>query len=381
MRKIRMGMVGGGIDSFIGSVHRSAAFIDGEIELVCGAFSSTKEKSIASGKKLYIPLERCYSNYQEMIDKEKKLPSNKKMDFVSIVTPNHMHFPVAKYALENGFDVVTDKPMCLNLKEAFELKKIVDKSEQFFAVTHAYSSYPLVKEARYLIENDAIGKIRKIVVEYPQGWLATQLESDNQKQASWRTDPNKSGISCCIGDIGTHCENLLEEMTGLQISKVFADLTTYLPNRQLDDDGNILIRLNNGAKGVLHASQISAGEENNLNIRIYGETGAFEWKQQEPNSLIRRYLDKPFEVLRAGSSYLNESTQHNSRLPNGHPEGLIEAFGNIYRNFAKCIQARLEDKSPSPLNTDFSDVNSGLRGMNFIEKVVESSQKEKWVSL
>ena len=378
MRKIKMGMIGGGKDAFIGEIHRKAAFLDGHIELVCGAFSSSPEKSISSGKSLYLDENRCYGSFQEMIEKEKQLPEGERMDFVSIVTPNHMHFPVAKLALENGFHVLSDKPMTLNLEEAIQLKQIVDKTGLLFGLTHPYAAYPLVKEARQLIKQGQIGQIKKVIVEYPQGWLANSLEKEDQKQASWRTNPKFAGISCCIGDIGTHCENLAEYITGIEISEVFADLSTFVEGRTLDDDGNILIRFANGAKGVLHASQISVGEENALNIRVYGEIGSLEWKQQEPNSLIRHYLDKPYEVYRTGQSYLTETAQQHTRLPAGHPEGFLEAFANIYRTFTFAVQDLITEGTIKKENLDFPDVNDGLRGMLFVQRVVESSQQQQW---
>ena len=381
MRKIKMGMVGGGRDAFIGQVHRAAAFLDGHIDLVCGCFSANEEKSIASGKDMYLPANRCYGSYEEMFAKEKQLPLGERMDFVAIVTPNHLHFPVAKIALENGFHVLSDKPMTLNLSEAIELKKIVDKTGLLFGLTYPYAAYPLVKEARGLIRSGVIGEIRKVVVEYQQGWLANQIEKEEQKQATWRTDPQKSGVSCCMGDIGVHCENILEQMTGLKITEVYADLSTFVKGRLLDDDGNILIHLSNGAKGILHSSQISVGQENNLTISVYGETGGFTWKQQEPNSLIRYYQDKPYEVYRAGQGYLGADAQRNTRLPSGHPEGLFESFANIYRTFAFAIQDLLAGNEVKKENLDFPDVNAGLRGMRFVENVVKSSQEKVWKSL
>ncbi|NQZ60052.1 MAG: Gfo/Idh/MocA family oxidoreductase, partial [Lentisphaeraceae bacterium] len=329
-----MGMVGGGIGAFIGEVHRKAAFLDGHIELVCGAFSSNPQKCIDSGKELYLPEDRCYSSYQEMFEKEALLPEGERMDFVAIVTPNHVHYPVAKLALENGFHVMSDKPATLNVGEAKELAELTEKTGLLYGLTHAYTGYPMVKEARQMIADGKIGKIRKVVVEYPQGWLATSLEESGQKQADWRTNPKTAGISCCMGDIGSHCESLLEYITGLEISEICADLTAFVDGRTLDDDGNVLIRMNNGAKGLLHASQISVGEENDLNIRIYGETGGLRWRQMEPNTLYLTDLEKPEQKLRAGTGYLSDIANHNTRLPAGHPEGLLAAFGNLYRNFA-----------------------------------------------
>ena len=290
-RKLKMGMVGGGIGAFIGGVHRRAATIDGQVELVCGAFSSTPEKSKASGEELYLPPERVYADYKEMILKEKELPEGERMDFVSVVTPNHMHFAPAKMALENGFPVVCDKPLAFTIEEAQELRELVHKTGLPFCITYNYTGYPMVKQAKAMIKEGKLGKIRKVVVEYPQGWLSDRLEDTEQKQASWRTDPSKAGIANCMGDIGTHAANLAEYISGLEITEMCADLTSFVGGRTLEDDGNVLLHFNNGAKGILHASQISVGEENNLNIRIYGETGGLTWHQIEPNTLIYKTPD------------------------------------------------------------------------------------------
>lgn len=380
-RKIKMGMVGGGIGAFIGGVHRMSANLDGEIELVCGAFSSDPTKSKASGEALYLDPSRVYGSYEEMILKEKELPTDQRMDFISIVTPNHVHFGPAKLALENGFHVMCDKPLCFNLEEAYELKKIVEKSGLLFGLTHTYTGYPMVKQARAMIKNGELGKIRKVVVEYPQGWLS-EAKPEDDKQASWRTDPSRSGIAGAMGDIGTHAENLAEYVTGLHITEMCADLTAFVPSRKLDDDGNVLLRFNNGAKGVLHASQISAGEENSLKIYVYGEKGGLEWHQMEPNTLLIKWLDRPMQRLRTGVGLLHlESTAH-TRVPAGHPEGYLEAFANIYRNFAYCIRARKEGKEVDAVYTDFPSVEEGVRGMEFIYKVVESSNSDvKWIKL
>lgn len=379
-RKLRMGMVGGGRGAFIGAVHRMAAALDGEIELVCGAFSSDPVKSKLSGEDLYLPADRVYGSYTEMIEKEKALPEDIRMDFISIVTPNHVHFPPAKLALENGFHVVCDKPLCFNMEEAYELEKLVKNSGLIFALTHNYTGYPMVKHARAMVANGDLGEIRKIVVEYPQGWLSTKLEDSDQKQASWRTDPARSGIAGSMGDIGTHAENLAEYITGLRIKEMCADLSTFVPGRLLDDDGNVLLHFDNGAKGILFASQISVGEENNLRIRIYGTRAGLEWGQQDPNYLTVRHLEKPMQVLRTGVGDLAPEAQAHTRLPAGHPEGYLEAFASIYRNFAKHLQARLAGESADPIY-DFPTVSDGVRGMQFIYKVVESSQSDqKWVS-
>ena len=382
MRKLRMGMVGGGQGAFIGGVHRMAAAIDGQIELVCGAFSSNPERSKKSGKELYVTADRAYGSFEEMILKEKELPADVRMDFVSIVTPNHVHFPPAKLALESGFHVICDKPMTYNLEEAYALKKIVESSGQIFALTHNYTGYPMVKQAKAMIAAGDIGQVRKVVVEYPQGWLSTFLEGTDQKQASWRTDPSRSGIGGSLGDIGTHAENLAEYITGLKITEMCADVGIVVPGRQLDDDTNILLKFENGARGILSCSQISAGEENGLNIRIYGEQAGLSWLQMEPNTLIVKHLDKPMEIIRTGVGTLYPEAQAHTRIPAGHPEGYLEAFANIYRNFAKCIQARLEGKEVDPMYNDFPTVDDGVRGMEFIYHAIASGKtEEKWYKM
>jgi predicted dehydrogenase len=379
-QKIRIGMVGGGIGAFIGNVHRMAAALDGEIELVCGAFSSNAEKSKASGMELGLPAERVYPDYETMMLAEQQLPEQLRMQVVSIVTPNHVHFGPAKMALEQGFHVICDKPVAFNLEEALELQQIVEKSGLLFALTHNYTGYPMVKQARQMIRHGALGNIRKVVVEYPQGWLSTHVEASGQKQAAWRTDPSKSGIAGAMGDIGTHAENLAEYITGLQITELCADISIFVPGRQLDDDGNILLRFDNGAKGILFASQIAAGEENNLNIRVYGEKGGLEWHQMEPNTLLVKWLDQPTQVYRTGVGTLYPETLAHFRIPAGHPEGYLEAFANIYRNFALCVRARMEGTTPDPLHTDFPSIQDGVRGMRFIEKVIESGKSDqKWL--
>ena len=381
-RKIRMGMVGGGRDAFIGAVHRMAAALDGHIELVCGAFSSDPERSRASGADLYLPANRVYGDYHEMMAAEAKLPAGERMDFVSIVTPNYVHFPVAKAALEAGFHVMSDKPMTFDLAEARELAALVERTGLQFGLTHNYTGYPMVKEARHMVRSGAIGAVRKVVVEYPQGWLASLIESEGQKQASWRTDPARAGASSCMGDIGTHAENLMEYVTGLKIASLCADLTTVVAGRQLEDDGNVLLRLDNGARGVLYASQISAGEENPLTIRIYGELAGLEWHQEEPNTLTVKWGDRHREVRRTGVGELSDASAAHTRLPAGHPEGFVEAFANLYRNYALALQARLAGEQPAPEYLDFPTVHDGVRGMAFIAACVASSASDqKWTEL
>ena len=380
-RKLRMGMIGGGPGAFIGNVHRIAANMDGMIELVCGSFSSDAEKSKQAGKDLFLSPNRVYATYNEMIKEESKLSEDKKMDFVSIVTPNHLHFEPAKLALENGFHVVLDKPMTFDLNEAKQLKQIVEKNGKYFCLTHTYTGYPMVKQARQMIKDGLLDNIRKVYVEYPQGWLSNFMEGSNQKQASWRTDPSKSGKAGAMGDIGTHAFNLAEYVSGLQVAQLCANLNTYVQGRKLDDDGDVLLKFNNDASGSLIATQIAAGEENNIKIRVYGEKGGLEWQQQDANTLLTKWLDKPVEVFRAGSGNLSSYASHNCRTPAGHPEGYLEAFANLYRNFALCINAQINNEKPKPEWLDFPGVDDGVRGMAFIENVVASAHSDKkWKS-
>lgn len=380
-RKIRMGMIGGGQDSFIGAIHRIAANMDGQIELVCGCFSSSPEKSQKSGYDLYLPDDRIYTSYQQMIEEESKLPENVRMDFVSIVTPNYLHFYPAMMALEHGFHVVLDKPMTFTLEEAYALQKKVEETRLLFALTHTYTGYPMVKEARERVRRGDLGKIRRIYVQYTQGWLSDDIAESN-KQASWRVDPNRSGKAGCMGDIGTHAFNLANYITGLDADEISAELNSFVPNRELDDDGVVLIRYKGGARGMLSATQIAAGEENKLNIQIYGEKGGLEWHQEEPNTMIMKWKDRPKEIIRTSSGYMSPSSLHNSRTPAGHPEGYIEAFANIYRNFANALQHLLQGEDISVVEKDFPSVEDGVKGMQFIEYVVESSSNNtKWIKI
>ena len=381
-RKIRMGMVGGGPGAFIGAVHRIAARMDGQIELVCGTFSSHPEKSKQAGEELFLDPGRIYNSYAEMFEKESRLPEGGRMDFVSIVTPNHLHFEPAKMALEHGFHVVSDKPMTFNLDQAEKLKAIVDKTGLLFCLTHTYTGYPMIKQARHFIKGGMLGKIRKVYVEYPQGWLSTPLETEGNKQASWRTDPKKSGMAGSLGDIGTHAANLAEYVTGLKIVKVCADINMVVPGRALDDDDAVLLKFDNSASGVLTATQIAAGEENCLKIRVYGEKGGVEWKQDDANTLLVKWLDKPAEIIRTGGPGNYPEVLFNTRTPAGHPEGYLEAFANLYRNFAFSLRAGLNHEAPKPEWLDFPGVEDGVRGMLFIEKVIESGRSErKWVEM
>ncbi len=381
-RKLRMGMVGGGKDAFIGAIHRLAANMDGLIELVCGALSINPEIARESGRSLFLPEDRTYLNFEEMIRNEAKQGADKRMDFVTVVTPNFAHFAPAMMALENGFNVVIEKPIAFTLDEAKQLEKKVAATGLILCLTHTYSGYPMVKQARHMARGGDLGKIRKIWVEYPQGWLSKLSEREGNAQAAWRTDPKKSGKSGCMGDIGTHAAQLAEYITGLKITQICADLNIMVAGRALDDDGNVLLKFDNGAAGVLMASQVAAGEENALKIRVYGEKGCLEWAQHEPNTLLVRWLDQPAQILRAGANYTNHLSRfatHNCRTPGGHPEGYLEAFGNIYRNFALTLSAKLDGTQASEEILDFPGVADGIRGMAFIDNVVKSAaSKEKW---
>ncbi|MBD0285814.1 MAG: Gfo/Idh/MocA family oxidoreductase [Flavisolibacter sp.] len=379
-RKLRMGMLGGGKDAFIGAIHRVAANADGLIELVCGALSINEAVAIESGRSLFLPEERIYRTYEEMLDKESRLPEGERMDFMTIVTPNFAHFAPAMAALDRGFHVVVEKPITLTLDEARQLKKKVEETGLTLCLTHTYTGYPMVKEARNIVKSGALGRVRKVYVSYHQGWLSRLSEREGNAQAAWRTDPKRSGKSGAMGDIGTHAFNLAEYITGLKVSQLCADLNVVVEGRALDDDGAVLLRFENGATGVLTATQIAAGEENNLFIKVYGENGGLEWHQQEPNTLLLKWLDKPTEILRAGQGYLSPIAKHNTRTPGGHPEGYLEAFANIYRNFALKLLSGINTESGANDSIEFPSVNEGIRGMAFIENVVASNgSKEKWV--
>ena len=375
MAKLQMGLVGGGEGAFIGAVHRMAAELDGRIAITSGAFSSDPAKSRAAGAALYgIDPDRSYGTYAELMEAEAVRPEGDRMDFVVIATPNHTHFPIAQAALQAGFHVMSDKPATFNLVEAKELAALVEETGLVFGLTHNYTGYPMVKEARHLVRTGAFGNIRRVVVEYIQGWLSERLEGEGNKQAEWRTDPARSGAAGCMGDIGTHGENLVEYVTGLKIESLCADLTTFVPGRELEDDGNVLLRFDNGAKGVLFASQIAVGEENGLRLRVYGECGGLEWSQMEPNSLVVRWPDRPYEVRRTGGPGVSDGATGATRLPAGHPEGFLEAFALLYRNFADTLEAKRAGRQPTEENLDFPTIADGVRGMAFIETVVESAQ-------
>lgn len=370
-RMLRMGMVGGGQGAFIGDVHRLAARLDGKIELVAGALSRDPENCKATGAMLGLDPTRCYNDFEEMMRAEAALPDDVRMDFVAIVTPNHVHFPVAKAALEAGFHVLSDKPATLNLDEAKALAEIVQANSTLaYGLTHTYLGYPLVSAARSIIAEGGIGRVRKVFVEYIQGWLAGEVDN---KQADWRTDPSRSGISGCMGDIGTHAHNLAEFVTGKIMTHVAADLSIFVEGRRLDDDGSALFRMEDGVKGVLSASQICVGKENTLTLRVYGETGGLEWNQEEPNTLIRTYTDRPTEILRAAQGYLPEHVQAGFRTPPGHPEGYIEAFANVYLDFSNAIRERRDVTT---------GVAGAVRGMAFIEALVASSNNHSaWTEI
>jgi predicted dehydrogenase len=382
MAKVRMGMVGGGEGAFIGEVHRMAANLDGEIELVCGAFSSDAERSRRSGEALHLPAERVYGDYLDMLEAEAALPVDQRMQFVAIVTPNHMHFPVAEAALRAGFHVLSDKPATFDLDEALRLRTLVEQTGQLYGLTHTYTGYPLVKEARARIAAGELGEIRKVVVEYPQGWLADAQEDADNKQAAWRLDPARAGVSSCMGDIGVHAANLAEYVTGLKINRLCADLTSFVPGRELDDDGAMLLRFDNGARGILSASQVSVGEENAIRLRVYGEKGGLEWAQEEPNTLWLKWADRPTQRLRTGGDYLGPLAAANTRTPMGHPEGYLEAFANIYQAFAGQVRARDSGYPVDARAADCPGIDEAVRGMAFIELAVSASASDvKWHQL
>jgi predicted dehydrogenase len=377
--KLRLGMIGGGQGAFIGAVHRLAAALDGQYELVAGAFSSNPDTSRTSGQLLGLDPARVYGSYQELIAQEKARPAAERVQVISIVTPNHLHFAPAKLALETGFDVVLDKPMTFSLAEAKELAAVVQATGRHLCLTHTYTGYPMVKQARQLVAAGTLGRIRKVYVEYPQGWLSKFEEGGENKQAAWRTDPTKSGVAGAMGDIGTHAFNLLEYVSGLQVEKLCADINTVVEGRRLDDDGAVLLRLSGGASGVLVATQVAAGEENNVRIRVYGEKGGVDWMQADANTLLVKWLDRPTEIWRTGGAGVGSYATHNTRTPSGHPEGYLEAFANLYRNFALTLQAEQAGQPVAPEALDYPGIEDGVRGMAFIENVIASGRSDqKW---
>jgi predicted dehydrogenase len=382
-RRLRMGMVGGGRGAFIGAVHRMAAALDGQIELVAGAFSADPAKSRLSGADLHLDPARTYASYQEMAKAEAARPAGDRIDFVAIVVRNDLHYPVAKAFLEAGIHVVCEKPLAYTLAEARKLRDLARRRGCLFALTHNYTGYPMVKEARAMVRAGKLGKINKVVVEYPQGYAITALKSKaDGKISNWRMDPAVAGISNCIGDIGSHADNLARYITGLELDELAADLSTYIPGRPLDDDGNLLVRYKGGAKGVLHASQISTGDENNLNIRVYGTLASLEWHQEHPNELTVKFAEAPRQVWRRGNSYNGPEARRFTRTPFGHPEAFIEAFANLYVEFSRAVRDRLAGRKPPKEGYDFPTLDDGVAGMAFIEAAVKSSKaNSRWTKV
>ena len=372
-------MVGGGPGAFIGEVHRKAAALDGGTELVAGTFSSDPARSREQGALLHLEPDRVYASYGEMAEREAALPADRRIDFVSIVTPNHLHYEVARAFLESGFHVICDKPMTRTLEEAESLCRLVAERDSVFALTHNYTGYPMVKQARAMVRDGVLGTIRRVVVEYSQGWLSTRLEAEGHRQAEWRTDPARAGVAGALGDIGSHAENLARYVTGLEIESLCADLTSFVEGRPLEDDASLLLRFRGGARGTLSASQVSVGEENGLSLRVYGTRAALAWRQEAPERLRVLHPDGPEEIWKRGNPYLAPETIRASRLPPGHPEGFIEAFANIYANAARVIAARAEGRAPDALDLDFPTVGDGARGVHFLHRAVESGRTGGWV--
>ncbi|HWP20052.1 MAG TPA: Gfo/Idh/MocA family oxidoreductase [Burkholderiaceae bacterium] len=382
MKALRYAMVGGGRDAFIGAVHRRAMALDGQMQLVAGALSSDPDKARASGRDLGLPDDRNHGRWEDLLDDELKRPADERIDFVCIVTPNHVHYPVAQAFAAEGFHVVCDKPLTHTSAEADELVRLTEARGIVFGVTYNYTGYPMVRQAREMVRSGALGEIRKVVVEYNQGWLATEVERQGNKQADWRTDPARSGLAGAMGDIGSHAENLVATVTGLAVEALCADLSALVPGRRLDDDGNVLLRFANGARGVLMATQVAAGCENDLSLRVFGTRGSIFWRQEEPNVLVHAPIDAPRQVLTRGSPWLADAAREAARLPSGHPEAFLEAFANIYRGVAQAIRAERDGQRPAAEQPGFPTVHDGARGVRFIEKVVESSRSEgKWTRL
>lgn len=381
-RKIRMGLVGGGEGSFIGAVHRMAASLDGQIELVCGALSGDADRALRSAQAIHLPPQRSYTDFRAMMRAERALPDDERMDFVAIATPNHLHLPVALAAIEHGFHVLSDKPATLDLDECRQLRAALDGAEVLYGLTHTYAGYPLVREARARIAAGELGAIRKVVVDYAQGWLAGAEERSGNRQAEWRVDPRRAGAGGCIGDIGVHAAQLVEYVSGLRIVELCAELTSFVPGRRLDDDSSMLLRFDGGARGLLHASQICCGEENNLTLRIYGERGGLVWNQEEPNSLWLLQADRPKQLLRAGGAQLSPAARALARVPAGHPEGYIEAFANLYGDFVAALRDVLAGAPVRDVALRLPGIETGLRGMAFIEAAVASNAgAQRWVTV
>jgi len=380
-RKLRYAMVGGGRDAFIGAVHRHAIALDGQAELVAGALSSSADKAIASGRDLFLADDRNHGSWQALLADEQRRDANTRIDFVVIVTPNHVHFPVAQAFVEAGFHVVCDKPLVHTGAQADALVAAVERQGTVFGVTYNYSGYPMVRQARDMVRAGTIGDVRKVVVQYNQGWLSTQLEASGNKQAGWRTDPARSGAAGAIGDIGSHAENLVATVTGLSIQSLCADLATLVKGRALDDDASVLLRFDGDARGVLIASQINTGLENDLQLRVSGTLGTLEWRQEQPSQLLHLPHDGPKRILTRGSSWLSESARRASRLPSGHPEGFIEAFANVYAGVVADIRARGNGASPDADAFEYPRVQDGARGVRFIERTVASAASDaKWTA-
>ena len=380
-RKLRYGMVGGGPGAFVGAIHRRAAALDGEFELVAGAFASQPERSREQGDALGLDTRRVYGTFREMGEAEAALGPDRRIDAVSVVTPNHLHHPVATAFMEAGIHVFCDKPMTTTVADARDLCRTVERTGLTFALTHNYTGYPMVKEARHLVRSGRLGALRKVVAEYPQGWLGTRLEATGHKQASWRQDRAQAGPSSAVGDIGSHLDNLVRYVTELEIEAVFAELATLVPGRAMEDDAAILVRFAGGARGVYYASQVSTGEENGLTLRVYGEEAGLVWRQEDPNILDLRFPDSPMQRLTRGSPWLCAAAGHATRLPPGHPEGFIEAFANIYRCAGRVIGAGIAGGQADPLDHDFPDHVDGLRGMRFIEGVLDSAANGRWAAV
>lgn len=379
-RKLRFGQVGGGIGSFIGHVHRRVACFDGTVECVAGALSSTPEKSLESGKAAMLPEDRIYGDWWEMLDAESEKPADERLDFICIVTPNHLHYEPALKFVQAGFNVIIDKPLVHTSEQAQNLIKAVEENWVVFGVTYNYTGYPMVKEARHWVASGKLGEVRRVIVEYPQGWLRDRLEAQGHKQADWRTDPSRTGIAGAVGDIGTHAENLAAYITGLKLDSLCADVSTFVEGRQVDDDASVLMRYQGGAKGVLWVSQVAAGEQQSLNIRVYGTEGGLYWNQETPNEL--RYMpgDGPVEVHVRGGGYLSPAAQRAASLPAGLGEHYYEAFAALYQNYCDTIRARLLDDAPDELELDFPTVYDGAQGVRFMEKVIHSgTSDQKWI--
>ncbi|MEC8786209.1 MAG: Gfo/Idh/MocA family oxidoreductase [Pseudomonadota bacterium] len=378
MQPIRMGMIGGGEGAFIGAVHRHAAGLDGNYQLVCGAFSRNEENNTRTASALNVSTSRTYVSWQSMLEEEAKLPEQQRMQVVVIVTPNHLHVPISLAAIKAGFHVFCEKPAGVSFAEVKELQDVIHASESLYGLAHTYLGYPMVWQARHLVESGKLGNIRKVYVEYPQGWLSGEEETHN-KQAQWRTDPAISGATGAMGDIGTHAFGLVEFVLNDSVTSLCGELNTHVEGRRLDDDGAALIKTKKGASGVLIASQVCAGEENALKIRVYGDKGGLEWRQMEPNSVIYRPVDAPYQVFRAGQGQVGlcDAASARCRVPAGHPEGYLEAMANLYTDFAKAVRANQKGKADG-----VPGINSGIRGMVFIDAMLASTDSDtKWESV